>query len=106
QHARFHLLAHLFELDLCADLTEAYASPYRPGSRPLRGMVLGVHAFTAVTALRLRLLYDVRVEIARGRLFRVHWNNLFAMHSVLRHGSFGPVDRRLVGSLCARLLWR
>jgi HEXXH motif-containing protein len=46
-------LAALFELDpvLHNDRAEAYASPVRPDPRPLRGVLLAVHAFLPVAAL-------------------------------------------------------
>jgi HEXXH motif-containing protein len=46
-------LAALFELDpvLENDAAEAHASPVRPDPRPLRGVLLAVHAFLPVAAL-------------------------------------------------------
>ncbi len=104
QHSRLHLLSGRETLQMLDDLEEVYVSPYRADPRPLRGLILGVHAFTAVTDLRWRITTQLGITVSRERLLGTHYMNLFSMQTILRHARLNATDRSLLRSLCERLL--
>jgi HEXXH motif-containing protein len=95
QHLRLGLHAMEAYATRWNDEGAAFASPYRPDPRPLRGLHLGLHAFLAVNELRLRAA--ARGTDAPRRLrdaARSHDLNLDAHRTLARHERFSPAGER------------
>jgi hypothetical protein len=85
-------------------LLPEFTSPYRPDPRPLQGVHLGLHAFLAVTELRLRALRAGRFPATALRdLIDTHWRNLFALETILRHEELSNGGRHYYGTISHRL---
>lgn len=105
QHERFHLLADVATLPCWNDRRQVYVSPYRSDPRPLRGVLLGIHAFVAVNELRLRAAAaGVESEKLAERLLNTHLLNLFAFRTLHDHERFEGAHRRLFADLAAALV--
>ncbi len=105
QHNKLHALLQLGPL-LAGDEDLRVASPVRPDPRPLRGVLLAVHAFLPVAELYRRLV------AADDALTREHWfaaryaairqTNRTAWQTVQQHATWTPLAQGLAAEL-ARL---
>jgi HEXXH motif-containing protein len=87
QHQRFELFIPADEyFGTWSDTSAVFASPYRTDPRPLQGIHLGIHAFTAVNHFRLRYAASLGVTDALvGDMLDTHVRNVFALRTVLDH---------------------
>jgi hypothetical protein len=105
QHERFNLLADVATLPCWNDRRQIYVSPYRSDPRPLRGVLLGIHAFVAVNELRLRAAArGVASDKLAERLLNTHLLNLFAFRTLHDHERFEGDHRRLFADLAGTLV--
>jgi len=104
QHSRFYLLVPAAAFGSLSREDARYVSPYRTDPRPLRGLLLGVHAFLAVNELRLRALRSGRVgAVDRRTLLKTHRMNLFTFATLARHEAVAPEGAPLFAALGAAL---
>lgn len=91
QHKRFYYF-HLQDYLINWESDVAHTSPYRTDPRPIRGVLLGLHAFLAVNEMRLRALQQERQQENPRRIIysmvKTHEMNAFAFDALLRHGQF------------------
>jgi HEXXH motif-containing protein len=93
QHARYQFLSPLerYFAAFRGHRRETFVSPYRTDPRPLAGIHLGLHAFVAVTRLRLRACAAGHRDPAFLRdLLRVHRMNVFSYRTIAAHERFSP----------------
>jgi HEXXH motif-containing protein len=105
--AVIHELSHnklhaLFELDpvIENDAVARFASPVRPDLRPLRGVLLAVHAFLPVARLYEKMT-EARHPLSLGHYFperfaQIRGLNRAAASTVLAHASPTPIGRALL----------
>jgi HEXXH motif-containing protein len=107
QHARYQFLSPLdrYFAAFRGTRRETFVSPYRTDLRPLAGIHLGLHAFLAVTRLRLRAHAAGRVDAAfvRGTL-RLHRMNVFSYRTIVGHEQFSPEGLQVLDKM-AEALW-
>lgn len=105
QHHRLFLFAGAAHFKSWHDRGLFYVSPYRPDPRPLRGVIVGMHAFLTVNELKRRRMAE-RGETSE-RLVRemadIHYKNLFAFRTVLEHEEFGEFGRELFKQMARTL---
>lgn len=97
QHHRLFLFAGTPHFKSWTDRRQLYVSPYRPDPRPLRGVLIGMHAFLTVNELKRRRLVE-RKETSEQlvrEMADIHYKNLFAFRTVLEHEEFGELGREL-----------
>ena len=100
QHERFHLLVDKGEVPCWNDARQRYVSPYRTDPRPLRGVLLGLHAFVPVNELRLRLAEREGLDTVRTRhMLKSHRFNLFAFRTLAEHETLEGASGRLIAEL-------
>jgi hypothetical protein len=107
QHCRLFMLDGAGLFRSWRDERTRFVSPYRPDPRPLRGLVLGLHAFLAVN--RLRLLAAERglrpLDAPRTRpLFKAHRANLFVFRTLVEDHQVLPAGAALVASMANELV--
>jgi hypothetical protein len=97
QHHRLFLFGSETHFSSWTDQRQMYVSPYRADPRPLRGELVGLHAFLTVNELKRRRIVagkqaadDLTYEMAG-----IHYKNLFAFRTVLEHEEFGDSGRDL-----------
>ncbi len=96
QHHRLYLVAGTSAFKCWRRLENHYVSPYRPDPRPLRGLILGVHAFLTVNELKKRLVEQGEASEAMIRqMVDVHYKNLFSFRTLLEYEEFGDDGREL-----------
>lgn len=105
QHLRFPLTVPAQEwFGRWTDLACDYTSPYRSDPRPLQGVHLGLHAFVAVTELRLRTLdLGLQAPFSMRDLVDTHLRNLYACATVLAHEKISAEGRRYYRDIAERL---
>lgn len=105
QHCRLTLIPPDEAFESWGDLSERFASPYRDDPRPVRGVLMGLHAFVAVNRLRLRGLATgvVRLEHLSESLANEHAKNLCAFGSIARHLHARDAGRRLLAAIAGEL---
>jgi hypothetical protein len=102
QHSRFYLLVPAAAFGSLRREDARYVSPYRTDPRPLRGLLLGVHAFLAVNELRLRALRSGRAgAVDRRTLLKTHRMNLFTFATLAHHDVIAPEGAPLFAALGA-----
>ncbi|MDQ3973521.1 MAG: HEXXH motif-containing putative peptide modification protein [Actinomycetota bacterium] len=104
QHERFHLLLDPTRFASSQDSAASYVSPYRTDPRPLRGLHVALHAFTAVNEFRLRLCAqgaDDRRLLQQ--MLRSHRMNLFAFQTISDYEQFDAEGRRYWVDVAAAL---
>jgi hypothetical protein len=101
QHHRFFLFADVPHFKSWKDLRQLYVSPYRPDPRPLRGLLIGLHAFLTVNELRKReiVAHQSTDEQLLEQMVGLHYENLFAFRTLLEHEEFGALGRQLFKQL-------
>lgn len=97
QHHRLFLFGSETHFASWTDQKQIYVSPYRVDPRPLRGELVGLHAFLTVNELKKRRIVggkqasnDLIHEMAE-----THYKNLFAFRTILEHETFGEFGRKL-----------
>lgn len=93
QHQRFQLTVDADEwFGEWSNNDAAYVSPYRRDPRPIRGIHLGLHAFSAVNHLRLlRHSRSPMSEADRYEFAKTHLENEFALRTIVRYDTLrGP----------------
>jgi hypothetical protein len=104
QHSRLFMLDGASLFRSWADERTRFASPYRPDPRPLRGLVLGLHAFLAVNRLRLLAAErGGRVPNART-LLKSHRANLFVFRTLVEDDQVLPGGAALAASMANELV--
>jgi hypothetical protein len=105
QHQRFFLFAGAPHFKLWEDLKCVYLSPYRPDPRPLRGNIIGLHAFLTVNDLRKRMIIDGvnNQEMLFNHMVDLHYQNLFAFRTIIEHEKFGRVGRMIFKEMAATI---
>lgn len=104
QHCRLRLMLEQAAFGGWADERCAFASPYRPDPRPMRGLFLGVHAFVAVNELRLRGLRAGRAGANALQSFVItHAMNLFAFRTLCAHFDVRPAGKHLFDEIAQAL---
>lgn len=98
QHNKLHALLQLDPV-LANGTLPQFASPVRPDLRPLRGILLAVHAFLPVAALYRRML-AAGDPLAKSHYFAVRMAQIDAINhqgceTLRHHGQWTPVGRRL-----------
>lgn len=105
QHHRFHLWAQDVAWDSLGLHTCEFVSPYRGDPRPLSGLHLGLHAFTAVNAFRLDAIDTGLIgKIQFGALLRTHCANLFAWSTLMDFETAGGEVARYLNEVAAELV--
>ena len=101
-HNKLHAL---FELDPVIENETAarFASPVRPDPRPLRGVLLAVHAFLPVARLYEKMT-EAQHPLARGHYFPERFAQIRALNregasTVLEHAIPTPVGRALLDEI-------
>ena len=101
-HNKLHAL---FELDpvIENDAAARFASPVRPDPRPLRGVLLAVHAFLPVARLYEKMT-EARHPLARGHYFperfaQIRARNREGASTVLKHAIPTPIGRAVLDEL-------
>jgi len=104
--ASHNKLNALFDLDPVIENRddERYPSPVRPDPRPLRGVLLAVHAFVPVACLYERMLrselaHGVRRERLEERLAAIVRGNRAGLEVLRAHARPTPVGRALLEEL-------
>lgn len=96
QHHRLFLFADVRNFKSWRDERQNYISPYRPDPRPLRGLIVGLHAFLAVNELRRRMIeHQQGLHAMRMKMAELHYENLFTFRTILEHEEFGEVGEAL-----------
>jgi hypothetical protein len=96
QHHRLYLVAGTSAFKCWRSPEKEFVSPYRPDPRPLRGLIIGVHAFLTVNELKRRLTEQgERSEAFIEQMVDIHYKNLFAFRTLLEHEEFGGPGREL-----------
>jgi hypothetical protein len=95
QHQRLLLFAGPPHFKSWEDLRPVYISPYRPDPRPLRGLIIGLHAFLAVNEVRKRIVELKQSPLAINLMAELHFDNLFAFRTILEHEGFSEVCKGL-----------
>jgi hypothetical protein len=96
QHHRLLLFAGTPHFKSWTDAEQVYVSPFRQDPRPLRGLIIGLHAFLTVNELKRRLIEREQASEALVReIFDVHYKNLFAFRTILEHEKFGDFGREV-----------
>ncbi len=106
QHERFYAAFGPADFACLTSSEKAYISPFRSDPRPLRGLLLGLHAFVAVNELRLRLLEaELVTRSDRGlRYFaKSHGKNLFAYRTLMEFDVAGARGRVLMAEIGEQL---
>jgi HEXXH motif-containing protein len=104
QHHRLVLVADDNSFKSWSSPQRSYVSPYRPDPRPLRGVLLGLHAFLTVNELRKKM-----IERKQGsgttvqEMVQTHYMNLFAFRTVLEHEELGPNGKELFSQIACTL---
>lgn len=96
QHHRLLMVAGISHFKSWIDVREIYISPYRQDPRPMRGLILGIHAFLTVNELKKRM-------ISRGhaskdliqQMVDIHYKNLFTYRTIIEHDEFGDFGKEL-----------
>jgi hypothetical protein len=90
QHLRFHLLLDLGHFGSFAHPVPCYVSPYRNDPRPLGGLHVALHAFTAVNEFRLRVYSadDTSMNRLAPLMLRTHRMNLFTFQTIMDFEEF------------------
>ena len=94
QHHRLFLFAGPPHFKSWRDLRQFYISPYRPDPRPLRGLIIGMHAFLTVNELKKRRMVGHSEPLTR-EMAEIHYKNLFAFRSIIEHEEFGDLGKEL-----------
>lgn len=92
---RLLLVADTPHFNSWRDMRQIYASPDRQDPRPLRGLIIGVHAFLTVNELKKRVLEQEGSESLHREMTETHYMNLFAFRTILEHEEFGDYGKRL-----------
>ncbi|HEV2705662.1 MAG TPA: HEXXH motif-containing putative peptide modification protein [Pyrinomonadaceae bacterium] len=96
QHHRLLLFADTPHFKSWRDQRQIYASPYRQDPRPLRGLIIGIHAFLTVNELKKRVLEkQAGAEFLHREMTETHYMNLFAFRTILEHEEFGDYGKQL-----------
>lgn len=97
QHHRFFLFADTPHFKSWNDFRQLYVSPYRPDPRPLRGLLIGLHAFVTVNELRKREIvgHQSTDKQLLMQMVGLHYENLFAFRTILEYEEFGNFGRQL-----------
>ncbi len=106
QHERFYAAFGAADFASLNSFDKHYISPYRSDPRPLRGLLLGLHAFVAVNELRLRLLETGLVgKSERGlrHFAKSHGKNLFAFRTLMEFDVAETRGRLLMAEIGAQL---
>jgi hypothetical protein len=104
QHSRFLLLTPTRAFGSLSNREARFASAYRRDPRPLRGLLLGLHAFLGVNELRLRALRAGQSDaVDRRVLLKSHRANLFAFRTLARHDHIAPEGQALFAAFGAAL---
>lgn len=105
QHHRLFLFAGTPHFKSWRNLGRFYVSPYRPDPRPLRGLIIGMHAFLSVNELKRRRLVERREnsELLVREMVEIHYKNLFAFRTILEHEEFGELGRELFKQMAQTL---
>jgi HEXXH motif-containing protein len=104
QHHRLLIFASSAHFKSWDEPACRFISPYRPDPRPLRGVIIGLHAFLAVNDLRRRLIEDGRRtdELIRQTV-DLHHRNLFAFRTIIEYEKFSEIGRRLIKEMGAAI---
>jgi hypothetical protein len=105
QHHRLFLFAGEPHFKSWRDLGQHYVSPYRPDPRPLRGLIIGMHAFLSVNELKRRRMVErgeTSEQLVR-EMAEIHYKNLFAFRTILEHEEFGELGRDLFRQMARAL---
>lgn len=105
QHHRLFLFAGTAHFKSWGDRGQYYVSPYRPDPRPLRGVIIGMHAFLSVNELKKRRMVErgEDSELLLREMLEIHHKNLFAFRTVLEHEEFGEFGRELFRQMARTL---
>lgn len=104
QHHRLLLFADTPHFKCWRDFRQIYASPYRQDPRPLRGLIIGVHAFLTVNELKKRVHEQEGGSDSLHRdMTETHYMNLFAFRTILEHEEFGDYGKQLFGQMARAL---
>lgn len=100
QHERLYLFTQTGDFSSWLDLRPRFVSLFRRDPRPLRGLLMGAHAFIAVNALRLRemRLREPKPASVMAAL-RHHRMNLQAWRTVIQFDDSGPNGLRLLATM-------
>jgi hypothetical protein len=100
QHHRLFLFVEHSPFKCWNDLEQCYISPYRSDPRPLRGLIIGLHAFLTVNELRIKLLGEkTPPESHVFQMLNSHCQNLFTFRTLLEHEEFHNAGRQLFAEM-------
>jgi HEXXH motif-containing protein len=106
QHARLALFPASEAAENWGDLTAQFVSPYRDDPRPLRGLLLGLHAFVAVNRLNLMALHRRMRPLTKTLAWALannHTANVFSVTTLRKHLRLTAAGRLLFEALTKEL---
>lgn len=95
QHSKFSILLHLYSFVYDRDTAAHFYAPWRDDPRPMRGILHGVYAFTAVARLWLGVIRRATASGDERNLLQARFEFALRCHQLRRTLAGLPAEREL-----------